>query len=101
MNSVESVWKIVTCSTPLDAISATSSGQISSCRRMYSSRPPGFSRNVNPARTFPIASLPRVTDSIRRGEYEVGGSPADHDRRRVGVDADDRRHDRRIGDAQA
>src|SRR5690349_22034649 len=36
-----------------------------------------------------------------RGQHHIGALLADHDRRRIGVAARQRRHDRRVGNAQA
>ncbi len=71
--------------------------------------PPGLSRSVNPARMFPICIAPcpvsntsveRFSVSVQRSlslsKYEISGSPADHHRRRIGVDGDNRRHDRSV-----
>src|SRR6185436_570271 len=41
--------------------------------------------------------LPVLSSSF---ENKIGGALGDHDRRRIGIAADDRRHDRRVADPQ-
>src|SRR6478609_2642523 len=104
MNNRPPAWKMVTCSTPWLAISATSSGQIRWWRATYSSSPPGLSRSVKPARVVAMATpcwggptadaeASLVIRTRSAAEDELAGPPADHHRRCVRVDRDDGRHD--------